>query len=90
MNKSELVNCIRSGAGLKKEDSARALDAVLNAIADSLGKAEPVTLIGFGTFDVRERAAHKARNPQTGEIMDVPARKAVRFRAGKALKDALD
>lgn len=90
MNKSELVDCIRSESGLNKKDAARALDAVLSAIKDSLGKAEPVNLIGFGSFDVRERAAYQGRNPQTGETLQIPARKAVHFRPSKSLRDSLN
>jgi len=86
MNKSELVSAIAKSAGLSKADSGRALDATVTAITESLAKGEPVTLIGFGTFEVRDRAARTGRNPRTGEELQIKASKNPAFKAGKALK----
>ena len=90
MNKSELISAIAESANLTKADAGRALDATIAAIAESLTNGEPVTLIGFGTFEVRDRAARTGRNPQTGETIQIKASKNPAFKAGKALKDAVN
>jgi len=90
MNKTELVTAIAESSNLTKADSSRALDATINAITDSLASNEPVTLIGFGTFEVRDRAARSGRNPRTGEAIQIKASKNPAFKAGKALKDAVN
>ena len=90
MNKSELVAAIAKQTGLPKSQSAGALDAVLENITKSLKKGDSVTLIGFGTFDVRHRAARQGRNPQTGEVIKVKARKVPAFKPGKGLKEAVN
>ncbi len=90
MNKSELIERISDAADISKADAGRALEAALDAIAESLKNAEPVSLVGFGTFAVRERAARTGRNPQTGETIQIAASRSPAFKAGKALKDALN
>ena len=90
MNKSELISAIAETADLTKADSGRALDAFVSTITDSLKSGEPVTLIGFGTFEVRDRAARSGRNPRTGETIQIKASKNPAFKAGKALKDAVN
>ena len=89
MNKQNLINVIAKETGLTKKASTAALDATINAIVKSLSKGEDVQLIGFGKFEVRNRAARKGRNPQTGEVIQIPATKAPAFRAGKALKEVV-
>ena len=90
MNKTDLVNAVAASAELTKKDAAAAVDAVFGAIEGALVKGDKVQLIGFGTFEVRERAEKAARNPRTGETITVPATKAPVFKAGKNLKDALN
>ncbi len=90
MNKSELIERISESADIPKAEAGRALDAALDAIADSLKNAEPVTLVGFGTFAVRERGARTGRNPQTGASIQIAAARVPAFKAGKALRDALN
>jgi len=90
MNKSELISAIAKSADLSKADSGRALDATIAAITDSMAKGEAVTLIGFGTFEVRDRAARTGRNPRTGEEIQIKASKNPAFKAGKALKEAVN
>jgi DNA-binding protein HU-beta len=90
MNKSELISSISEASDLTKADSGRALDATITAITDSLGNGEAVTLIGFGTFEVRDRAARTGRNPRTGEEILIKASKNPAFKAGKALKEAVN
>jgi len=90
MNKSELINAIAESANLTKADAGKALDATITAITESLKNGEPVTLIGFGTFEVRDRSARTGRNPQTGETIEIKASKNPAFKAGKALKDAVN
>lgn len=90
MNKSELIDQVADAADLSKAAAGRAVDAALDAITGSLKQSEPVSLVGFGTFLVRERAARKGRNPQTGENIDIAASRAAAFKPGKALKDALN
>ena len=90
MNKSELIDAIAAAADLPKASASRALDAVVDSITDSLKKGDPVALVGFGTFAVKERAARAGRNPQTGETIQIKASNLAKFKAGKALKDALN
>lgn len=90
MNKSELIDHIAGEADISRAAAGRALDASLQAITDSLKQSEPVSLIGFGTFLVRERAERTGRNPQTKEAITIPASRAAAFKPGKALKDALN
>ena len=90
MNKSELIDQVADAADLSKAAAGRAVDAALDAVTQSLKQSEPVSLVGFGTFLVRERAARKGRNPQTGENIDIAASRAAAFKPGKALKDALN
>ena len=89
MNKGELISKIAE-AGLSKKDAELALNAAINAIGDALAKGDSVQLIGFGTFDVKERAAKEGRNPRTGEVMKIAASKAPHFKPGKALKDKVN
>jgi DNA-binding protein HU-beta len=90
MNKSELIAAIAASADLSKASSGRALQAALDAITHALKADDSVTLIGFGTFKVSERAARIGRNPQTGKELKIAARKAPTFTAGKALKEAVN
>jgi DNA-binding protein HU-beta len=89
MNKTELVNAVAEKSDLSKKDAALAVDSVFEAITDSLKSGDKVQLIGFGNFEVRERAARKGRNPQTGDEIEIPASKVPAFKPGKALKDAV-
>jgi DNA-binding protein HU-beta len=90
MNKSELIDEIAEAAGLSKAAAARALDATTAAIASTLKKGEEVTLIGFGSFYIGKREARVGRNPRTGATIDIGAANTPKFRAGKALKDAVN
>ena len=90
MNKSELVTAIVAKAGISKKDAEKALKAFEEVVAEELAGNGKVQLVGFGTFDVAERAAREGRNPQTGDTMPIPASKAPRFKAGKALKDIVN
>ena len=90
MNKSELVDAVAESADLSKASAARAVDAVVDAITDTLKSGDTVALLGFGTFLVRDRAARSGRNPRTGETIEIKASKVPAFKAGKALKDALN
>ena len=89
MNKTELVAAIAEEAGLSKKDAEKALKAFTDIVAAELKKGEKIQLVGFGTFEVSERAAREGRNPQTGEAMTIEASKSPKFKAGKALKDAI-
>ena len=89
MNKTELINSVSENANFTKKEAGLAVDAVFESIQKSLSDGEKVQLIGFGNFEVRERAARKGRNPQTGKEIDIPASKVPAFKAGKALKDAV-
>ena len=89
MNKTELVNAVAEAAELSKKDASKAVEAVFESIQTALADGEKVQLIGFGNFEVRERAARKGRNPQTGEEIDIAASKVPAFKPGKALKDAV-
>ncbi len=90
MNKSQLAEAAAERAGLSKGEATKALDAVLDSITSALRSGEKVSLTGFGTFEVRDRAARTARNPQTGQEMQVAASKAPAFKAGKGFKDAVN
>ena len=90
MNKAELIDAVASATDLSKVDATRAVDAVVDNITETLRKGDSVTLVGFGTFEVRERAARTGRNPQTGEAIQIKASKAPAFKAGKAFKDAVN
>ena len=88
-NKAELIESVATATGLTKKDATAAVDAVFGSIQDSLSKGDKVQLIGFGNFEVRERAARKGRNPQTGAEIKIPASNVPAFKPGKALKDAV-
>ena len=90
MNKTELIAAMADQAGLSKKDAEKALKAFTDVVADELKKDGKVQLVGFGTFEVSKRAAREGRNPQTGEAMKISACKAPKFKAGKALKDAVN
>ncbi len=90
MNKTELIAAVAEKADLTKAASGKAVDAIVEAITEELKKGEKVTLIGFGTFETRERAARTGRNPQTGKEIKIKASKAPAFKAGKALKEAVN
>ena len=89
MKKAELVAIVAEKAGLTKKDADKALSAVVEAITEALAKGDKVQLVGFGTFDVRERAARTGLNPRTKETIEIPASKQPAFKAGQALKDAV-
>ena len=90
MNKNDLIDAVAERTSLAKSDAARAVEAVLGAITDSLQKGDAVTLSGFGTFAVKTRAARTGRNPRTGEAIQISASKVPGFKAGKGLKDAVN
>ena len=90
MNKTELVDEIAEAADLSKSSASRALDAAIDAITGTLKKGDPVSLVGFGTFSVKHRPARKGRNPRTGEEIDIRAANVPGFKAGKALKEAVN
>ena len=87
MNKAELIEQVASQTGLAKRTSGKAVDAVVSAMSDCLAKGEKVTLVGFGTFRVKSRKARRGVNPQTGESIQIPAKKVPKFSAGKALRE---
>jgi DNA-binding protein HU-beta len=89
MNKADLISKIAMNSGLSKKDSEKALTAAIDAIVDSLKEGEKVQLVGFGIFDVKERAARTGRNPKTKEAIKIPSSRTPQFKAGKALKDAV-
>jgi len=89
MTKTDLVNSVAAKTSMTKADSDRAINALLDSVRSALAKGEKVTLTGFGTFEVRKRAARTGRNPRTGEVISIPATKTPAFRAGKGLKDAV-
>jgi len=89
MNKTELVKAVSSQAELSQKDAANVVDAVFDTISNTLAKEEKIQLIGFGTFEVRERSARKGRNPQTGEEIEIAASKVPAFKPGKELKEAV-
>jgi len=90
MNKTELIAAVAEQAGLSKKDAEKAVKAFTDVITDELKKGEKIQIVGFGTFEVSERAAREGRNPHTGETMKIEASKAPKFKAGKALKDAVN
>ncbi len=90
MNKTELIDAVAQSADISKAAATRAVDTIIEQITDTLKKGEQVVLVGFGTFAVKDRAARKGRNPQTGQAIDIPAAKIPGFKAGKALKDAVN
>ncbi len=89
MTKAEVVNAMADKAGISKADAEKALKAFVDTITDALKAGDKVALVGFGTFSVGERAARTGQNPQTGEKIEISASKAPKFKAGKALKDAI-
>jgi len=90
VNKTELIDAVAEGADISKAAATRAVDTMLDSISKTLANGDPVTLVGFGTFSVKARAARTGRNPRTGEAIDIPAAKVPGFKAGKALKDAVN
>ena len=90
MNKAELVAAIADQAEISKKDAEKALKAFTDVVAEELKKGEKIQLVGFGTFEVAERAAREGRNPQTGETMKIAASKSPKFKPGKALKDEVN
>ena len=89
MNNAELIDAVAAATAPSKAEASRTLDAVLDSIAGALSNGDSVALVGFGTFNVRERAARMGRNPATGETIQIAASKGVGFKAGKSLKDSL-
>ena len=90
MNKGDFISAVADAAELSKADGARAVDAMIETIKKALKKGDTITLVGFGTFSVRKRAARQGRNPQTGATIKIKASKNPAFKAGKALKDAVN
>ena len=90
MNKTELIDAVAEGADISKAAATRAVDTMLDSISKTLANGNQVTLVGFGTFSVKARAARTGRNPRTGEAIDIPAANVPGFKAGKALKDAVN
>jgi DNA-binding protein HU-beta len=90
MNKGELIDAVSGKTGLAKADATRAVDAVLDSITDALKSKDTVAIVGFGTFAVKTRAARAGRNPRTRETIQIPASEVPGFKAGKALKDAVN
>ena len=90
MNKTELVAAMADQAGISKKDAEKALKAFTDVVGAQLKKGDKIQVVGFGTFEVSERAAREGRNPQTGKTMPIPASKAPKFKAGKALKDLVN
>ncbi|WP_018954191.1 HU family DNA-binding protein [Thioalkalivibrio sulfidiphilus] len=90
MNKSELIDAIAASSDLPKAQAARAVDAMIDVISSALKNGDQVTIVGFGTFLVREREARSGRNPRTGETIQIAASKMPSFKAGKGLKDAVN
>ncbi|MBD5297235.1 MAG: HU family DNA-binding protein [Bacteroides sp.] len=89
MNKTELINSIAEKASLTKVQSKAALEAAINTVMETLAKGEKIALIGFGTFEVAEKNARKGINPRTKEVIEIPARKTVKFKAGAELNDVV-
>lgn len=90
MNKAELISAVAEKSGMAKKDAEKAVSAVFASIEEALASGDKVQLVGFGTFEVRERAARTGRNPQTGEEIQIAASRVPAFRAGKALKEAIN
>jgi len=89
LTKTELIDRVAAKSGLTKKDAGKAVDALFEAVTEALAGGERVQIVGFGTFEVRERAARRGRNPQTGADIQIAARKIPAFKAGKALKDSV-
>lgn len=89
MNKTDLINAVSEASELSKKDATKAVDAVFDSILDALKNGDKVQLIGFGNFEVRERAARKGRNPQTGEEIEIAASKVPAFKPGKTMKETV-
>ena len=89
MNKTELVKVVAEQAELTQKDASKAVDALIETISETLAQGEKIQLIGFGTFEVRDRSARKGRNPQTGEEIEIAASKVPAFKPGKELKEAV-
>lgn len=89
LTKSDLIDRVAEKSGLTKKDAGRAVDAVFESVTEALSGGDRVQIVGFGTFEVRERAARRGRNPQTGQEIQIAARKVPAFKAGKALKDSV-
>lgn len=90
MNKAEFVGAVAEASGLSKADAERAVDGMIKVVKTTLKSGDSISLVGFGTFVVRKRAARTGRNPRTGDMINIKASKVPAFKAGKALKDALD
>lgn len=90
MNKGDLIEVVADDAGLSKADATRAVDAMITAVTKALKTGKQVALVGFGTFSVKKRAARQGRNPRTGQTIQIAASKVPGFKAGKALKDAVN
>lgn len=90
MNKNELITAVADNSGLSKKDAEKAINSFVNIVTNTLGSGEKVQLVGFGTFEVRDRKARKGHNPLTREPLEIAASKAPVFKAGKALKDSLN
>lgn len=90
MTKAELVDAVATKADLTKKDAEAALNGFIEVIKETLAKGDDVTMVGFGTFGVTDRAARTGKNPQTGEVIKIAAKKAPKFKAGKGLKDAVE
>lgn len=90
MNKSEFIDAVAAAAGLTKADAGKAIDGVVSTVTDALKKGDSITLVGFGTFETRHRKARVGRNPRTGEALQIAASNIPSFKAGKALKDAVN
>ncbi|QYR53720.1 HU family DNA-binding protein [Lysobacter soyae] len=90
MNKGEFIDAVAEAAGMSKVDAGRAVDAVVSTVTKTLKNGDSIALVGFGTFEVRNRAERTGRNPKTKEPITIPASKAAAFKPGKALKDAVN
>lgn len=89
LNKNDLIAAVADDPGLTKGDAAKAVDSVFSAIANAMKSGDEVRLVGFGTFTVADRAASQGRNPRTGEVIQIPASRQAKFKAGKGLKESL-
>ncbi len=90
MNKAELIDSIAGKSGLSKADAAKALDAVVESITEGLSNGDRIALVGFGSWSVEQRGARTGRNPRTGDAIQIPAKKVVKFKAGAGLSDAVN
>jgi DNA-binding protein HU-beta len=89
LNKNDLIMAVSNSSGLSKGDATKAVDSVFSAISDALRHGDEVRLVGFGTFTVSQRSASQGRNPRTGAVIQIPSSRQAKFKAGKALKEAL-